>query len=149
MSLVLAIIVCLAVGGGGALLTRPHLGSWYRPLRKPRWNPPDALFAPVWTALYVTMAVAAWLVWRAGASWWRLVPFAVQLALNLGWSGLFFALRRPDLALVEVVVLWVSIALTIVVFAPVSSTAALLLVPYLSWVTFAGALNLRIWSLNR
>jgi len=149
MSLVLAIIVCLAVGAGGALLTRPHLRSWYRPLRKPRWNPPDALFAPVWTALYVTMAVAVWLVWRAGASWWRLVPFAVQLALNLGWSGLFFALRRPDLALVEIVVLWVSIALTIVVFAPVSSAAALLLVPYLSWVTFAGALNLRIWSLNR
>lgn len=149
MSLMLAIVICLAVGAGGALLTRPQLGSWYRRLRKPRWNPPDALFGPVWTVLYVMMAVAAWLVWRTGASWWRLVPFIVQLALNLGWSGLFFALRRPGLALVELALLWASIAVTIVVFAPVSGPAALLLLPYLSWVTFAGALNLRIWSLNR
>lgn len=149
MSLVLTMSLCLAVGALGALLTRPQLASWYRQLRKPRWNPPDALFGPVWTALYVTMAVAAWLVWRAGGSWWRLVPFAVQLALNLGWSALFFALRRPGLAVVEIVVLWASIALTIVVFVPVSGWAALLLVPYLAWVTFAAALNLRIWALNR
>jgi tryptophan-rich sensory protein len=148
VSLAIAVLACLAVGAAGALLTRPQLGSWYRRLAKPRWNPPDSVFAPVWTTLYVMMAVAAWLVWRGGATW-RLVPFAVQLALNLGWSGLFFALRRPGLAAVEIVFLWLSIAITIVAFAPVSMAAALLLLPYLAWVTFAGALNVRIWSLNR
>jgi tryptophan-rich sensory protein len=148
VSLAIAVLACLAVGAAGALLTRPQLGSWYRRLDKPRWNPPDSVFAPVWTTLYVMMAVAAWLVWRGGATW-RLVPFAVQLALNLGWSGLFFALRRPGLAAVEIVFLWLSIAITIVAFAPVSMAAALLLLPYLAWVTFAGALNVRIWSLNR
>ncbi len=148
MSLLVAVVVCLAVGAAGALLTRPHLGAWYRDLRKPRWNPPDVVFGPVWTALYVMMAVAAWLVWRAGAPF-RLVPFAVQLALNLGWSGLFFALRRPGVAAVELVLLWLAIVTTMIAFAPASLTAALLLVPYLLWVTFAGALNVRIWALNR
>lgn len=148
MSLVIAIALCLAAGAAGALMTRPQLAGWYRGLAKPRWNPPDSLFGPVWTALYVMMAIAAWLVWRTGETW-RLVPFAVQLALNLGWSGLFFALRRPGLAAVELVLLWLSIAITLVVFAPVSAAAATLLVPYLAWVSFAGALNLRIWALNR
>jgi translocator protein len=120
---------------------------WFEALHKPSWNPPDWVFAPVWTSLYAMMAVAAWLVWRTGAraplAWWL-----VQLVLNAAWSWLFFGLRRPDLAFADIVVLWVAIAATIVAFAPASRTAALLLAPYLAWVTFATALNGTIWRLN-
>lgn len=136
---------CFAAATSGAYF-RP--GAWYAALRKPSWNPPDWLFAPAWMVLYVTIAVAAWLVWRRtgwGAEiwlWW------FSLTLNAAWSWLFFGLRRMDLAFWELVVFWLSIAAMIAAFAPVSAAAAWLLVPYLAWVTFAGALNLTVWRMN-
>jgi len=126
-------------------------GPWYERLNKPAWRPPNWLFAPVWTVLYVMMAVAGWLVWRqagfAGAGV-ALIVYALQLILNAAWTPLFFGLRRPDLGLVDIVLLWLSIVAAIALFFPISVVAALLLVPYLAWVAFAGALNFALWRLN-
>lgn len=142
--LVVFLALVFAVAGLGAQFGPDE---WFAALQKPSWNPPNWVFAPVWTTLYAMMAVAAWLVWRTGAraplAWWL-----VQLALNAAWSWLFFGLHRPDLAFADILVLWLAIAATIVAFAPVSRTAALLLVPYLAWVTFATALNGAIWRLD-
>lgn len=132
----------------GALFTP---GEWYRGLAKPRWNPPDWLFGPAWAVLYTMIAVSGWLVWRdhgfAGAAV-PLAAYGVQLLLNAAWSAIFFGMRRPDLAFVELVVFWVAILVTLVLFWPLQRTAALLLAPYLAWVTFAGVLNLTLWRMN-
>ncbi len=123
-------------------------GPWYDALRKPTWNPPDWLFGPVWTLLYVMMATAAWLVWqRVGFSRF-LVPYFVQLALNAAWTPVFFALHRLDAALGVIVALWVAILVTLVAFRRVSMNAGLLFVPYFGWVTFAAYLNYTIWKMN-
>lgn len=124
-------------------------GAWYRQLAKPRWRPPDWLFGPAWAVLYVMIAVSGWLVWeRAGASP-AIAVYLGHLAINAGWSAIFFGLRRIDWALGWIVLLWLSIVATIVVFHPISTTAAILLGPYLAWVTFATALNAAIWWMNR
>lgn len=158
--LVLWVGLCLAVGWTGALVTAPALAQWYPALAKPAWTPPDAAFPIVWTALYVAMGVAAWLVWRridggaptVGAAphrrWTPLVLFLVQLALNALWSVLFFGLRSPGLGLIDIVLLMIAIVATMIAFRPVSVAAAALLVPYLLWVAYAGALNLAIWRMN-
>ena len=142
----LAACFCAALSGA---LFRP--GQWYEKLAKPSWRPPNWLFPPAWTVLYFCMATAAWLVWQTGdaRSTVALAVFGVQLVVNAGWSAVFFGLRRVDWAFAELILLWLSIAATIAVFAPISTGAALLLAPYLAWVTFAGALNLSIWQLNR
>ncbi len=142
--LVVFLVLTFAAAGVGAQFGP---SPWFEALRKPAWNPPNWVFAPVWTALYAMMAVAAWLVWRTGARA-PLACWLVQLALNAAWSWLFFGLERPDLAFVDIVVLWLAIAATLVTFAPVSRPAALLLAPYLAWVTFATVLNGTIWRLN-
>jgi len=143
------LLPCFLAASTGAFF-RP--GDWYRNLAKPRWNPPDWLFPPAWTLLYILIGAAGWLAWReagfAGAGW-ALAIWLGSLFLNAGWSWLFFGLRRIDWALAEVVLLWLSIAATIAAFAPISTTAAWLLVPYLAWVGFAGALNLALYRLNR
>lgn len=143
----IAVLVYGAAGG----LTSVSVGGWYQTLAKPAFNPPDWLFAPVWAVLYVVMAVAVWRVWRRRLHSLRAVAlglFAVQLALNLGWSALFFALQAVGPALVEIAVLWLVIAATIAAFFRVDAMAGWLLVPYLAWVTFAVALNAAIWHLN-
>ena len=126
-------------------------GEWYERLKKPSWRPPNRLFAPVWTVLYVMIAVAGWLVWReagfAGAAL-PLAVYALQLVLNAAWTPLFFGLHRPDLGFVDIVLIWLSIVATIVLFMPIHVAAALLLLPYLAWVTFATALNFTVWRLN-
>lgn len=145
------LVLCFAVGVGGAWLTNLSVHDWYETLEKPNFNPPNEAFGPVWTALYVCMALSAWLVWRKRGWAGARVPltwFLVQLALNLGWSALFFGLREPGLALLEIVILWVAIFATMWTFEPVSRPAAYLLGPYLLWVTFAGVLNFAIWRLN-
>lgn len=138
----------LAAATGG--IFRP--GAWYEGLRKPSWNPPNWLFAPAWTALYIMIAVSGWLVWReAGFSDAALPAFAAygaQLLFNAAWSPLFFGIRRMDLALADAVAMWLSIALTIALFAPISAFAAWLLAPYLAWVTFATALNFTLLRMN-
>jgi translocator protein len=126
-------------------------GEWYAQIDKPPWTPPRWLFGPVWSALYAMIAVAAWLVWKengfAGARL-GLTLFGVQLVLNAAWSWLFFGLQRPDLALLDIALLWAAILGTLIAFWRVRPLAGWLLVPYLAWVTFAAALNFEIWRLN-
>ena len=141
--------ICLGAGGLGSVFTASAVKTWFVTLRKPSWNPPNWLFAPVWTTLYIFMAIGAWLVWRDGQFFG--LPgllFAVQLVLNLAWSWLFFNMKRPDYAFVEIVFLWASIVGTMVLFWQVNSVAGWLYVPYILWVTFASMLNLAIWRLN-
>ena len=142
------IAACVLAALTGAFF-RP--GEWYERLKKPSWRPPNRLFAPVWTVLYLMIAVAGWLVWRkagfAGAGL-ALAFYALQLILNAVWTPLFFGLHRPDLGFVDIFLVWLSIVATIVLFYPISAVAASLLVPYLAWVTFAAALNFAIWRLN-
>lgn len=150
--LVVLILICFAVAGIGSVFTMPSIADWYAGLRKPSWTPPGWLFGPVWTVLYLSMAVAAWLVWRRAGFSGAAVPlaaFGLQLALNLVWSIIFFSQHNIGLALVDIVLLWVAIVATIFAFRPISILAGWLLVPYLIWVTFAAALNFTIWSLNR
>ena len=142
------IAACVLAALTGAFF-RP--GEWYERLKKPSWRPPNRLFAPVWTVLYLMIAVAGWLVWRkagfAGAGL-ALAFYALQLILNAVWTPLFFGLHRPELGFVDIVLVWVSVVVTIVLFYPIQAVAALLLVPYFAWVTFAAALNYSIWRLN-
>jgi translocator protein len=136
---------CFATAASGAFFTP---GAWYEGLRKPWWRPPNWLFGPAWAVLFCCIAVAGWLVWREVGFGLALAVYAVQLVLNFAWSWLFFGRRRPDLAFWDLAALWVSIVVCIVLFAPISGTAALLFVPYLAWVSFAGVLNLAMWRLN-
>lgn len=147
-----ALIVCLlaafaAAGFGGRFAP----GDWYRGLEKPSFNPPGAVFGPVWTVLYLIMAVAAWLVWRGrerAKVRWALCAWGGQLILNGLWSWLFFGRHEIGLALAEIVLLWIAILVTTILFWRVSRTAAVLLLPYLAWVSFATVLNAAFWRLN-
>lgn len=150
------VLLAVAVGGVSGLLTAGAIESWYSTIVKPSFTPPDRLFGPVWSLLYVLMGVAIFLARRAG----RLrgesaltrratVAFLVQLALNGLWSLLFFGLQSPALALVEIALLWLAIGWTIARFRPISGPAAALLLPYWAWVSFAALLNASIWWLNR
>ena len=130
----------------GALF-RP--GAWYKQLEKPQWTPPDWLFPIAWGLLYVLMAYAAWRVWDVAGLGAALVVWGVQLALNAGWSAVFFGMRKPGLALVELLALWLAVALTIYAFAQIDAIAAWLLAPYIVWVSFAAVLNLEIVRLRR
>lgn len=142
------IAACFAAALTGVFF-RP--GDWYERLAKPPWRPPNRLFAPVWTALYFTIAVSGWLVWReagfSGAAL-ALVVYAIQLVLNAAWTPIFFGLHRPGLGFLDIVLVWLSIVATMLLFYPVHAGAALLLLPYLLWVSFAAALNFAIWRLN-
>jgi tryptophan-rich sensory protein len=145
------VAVCLAVSAVGGWVTAGSVGTWYRTLQKPWFNPPDALFAPVWTALYLMIAVAGWRVWRVrglvGAGT-PMAAYATQLALNLAWSFLFFGARAIGLALVEIVLLLAAILVNLLLFWRIDRLSAMLLVPYTAWVAFATVLNFALWRLN-
>ena len=151
LMLLLFLFLCYGAAVLGSRWTSSSVGTWYADLRKPSANPPDWIFAPVWSALYFLMATSAWLVWRK-AGWsgarFALALFFGQLALNVAWSGLFFALRRPGMALVEIVFLLGAIVATALAFRSVSGLAFWLMVPYTVWVAFAALLNFKIWRLN-
>jgi len=138
--------------GAAALGAQFMPDEWYRQLNKPAWNPPNAIFAPVWTVLYLLMATATWLVWRrygfSGASL-PLTLFVFQLLLNAAWTWLFFGRHRIEGALIDIIVLWVAILATLISFWKLEPRAGLLLVPYLAWVSFATVLNWTFWRLNR
>jgi translocator protein len=151
LPIVTAALAAAMLGVLGALVT--DLSPWYYNLRKPAWQPPDWLFGPAWTLIFGLTAFAGILAWRG--AWGRpdhariIVLFAINAALNVGWSALFFRLHRPDWALLEVGFLWLSIAVLMVALWPMSRTASYLLVPYLAWVSFATILNFAIVQLNR
>ena len=148
ITLIAWLAICFAAAATGVFVT---MGQWFADLNKPSWNPPSWLFGPVWTLLYIAMAVAAWLVWRTGG--WKLrtpalALFMFQWLLNALWTPLFFGLHRIDLALIDITLMWLAIAATIAAFYRISKSSAYLLIPYLAWVTFATALNFAIWRIN-
>ncbi|HEX8939287.1 MAG TPA: TspO/MBR family protein [Candidatus Limnocylindrales bacterium] len=146
----IAVALPLAVGAVSGALTVPGVTGWYRTVSKPTWTPPDWVFGPVWTTLYLAMGLALALVWRRRDADARLAVglFAIQLVLNFGWSWLFFDRHAVGPAALEIVALWLAIAATVGAFGPIDRRAAALLVPYLGWVGFASALNIAIWRLN-
>lgn len=139
--------IAAAIGGVASI----QAGAFYTQLERPGWAPPAGVFGPVWTALYLLMAIAAWLVWRIEGFWaarMALALFVVQLAVNALWSWLFFGWHRGALAFADVVLLWVLILATLAAFWRTSRAAGALLIPYLLWVSFAAALNYSVWQLN-
>ena len=151
--LIVAVAVPVVIGGLSGFATARGVSTWYPTLVKPSFNPPDWVFGPAWTLLYLMMGLAAYLVWRqgidAGGVKVALAVFVVQLALNALWSILFFGMRQPGSALVEIIVLWIAIGATIWFFWRVVPAAGMLLLPYWAWVSFATVLNASLWWLNR
>ncbi|WP_379654765.1 TspO/MBR family protein [Pseudoxanthomonas sp. UC19_8] len=143
----LLVLVAGAIGAAASV----QAATFYATLAQPSWAPPAAVFGPVWSVLYVLMGIAAWLVWRRGgwaAQRRALTVFVAQLALNALWSWLFFGWHLGAAAMLDIVVLWVLIVVTVVMFWRARPLAGLLLLPYLAWVTFASALNYAVWQLN-
>lgn len=154
LRLALVVFTCLAIGYLSGMVTRESITTWYPTLIKPVFNPPNWIFAPVWTVLYIMMGVAGGMVWNRIETDEANVKrgfmfFIIQLGLNALWSYLFFGLHNPLLALTEIVLLWLMIFETYNQFKKIDKTAALLLLPYLGWVSFATVLNAGIWWLNR
>ena len=148
-ALALFLVACIGGGAASGLATPP--GEWYASLAKPTWTPPGWVFGPAWTLLYTLMALAAWQVWRRRAAMDVRMPlalFAIQLALNLAWTPIFFGMQRPGLALAEIVLMLAVILAATVSFVRVSRTATILMLPYCAWVSFATALNWAIWRMN-
>ncbi|MFA5183117.1 MAG: TspO/MBR family protein [Syntrophales bacterium] len=148
----IAIAVCLGAGFVGSIFTMPSIPTWYAALNKPFFNPPNWIFGPAWTLLYILMGIAAYLIWEKG---WEnkevklsLLHFAVQLGFNVAWSIVFFNYHSPWGAFIVIVILWLLILETILRFAKLSKTAAWLLLPYILWVSFASVLNLAVALLN-
>jgi benzodiazapine receptor len=142
------VAVCLGGGAVAGLATSASVTAWYPQLAKPSWTPPGWLFGPVWTVLYIMMAVAGWRVWRRVGWSAPHALFAIQLALNIAWSFSFFAARNPVAGLINIAALWCAIVATTIVFARIDRVAGALFVPYLAWVSFATALNAAIVASN-
>jgi len=153
LRLIISIVVCQLAGIIGSIFTTPAIPTWYASLKKPSFSPPNWLFAPVWITLFVLMGIALFIVWRKGmdAPFVKtgLILFGIQLVFNVLWSIAFFGSRSPIGGLIVIAVLWVAILLTILEFWKVSQWAAILLWPYIVWVSFASVLNLSLFLLNR
>jgi tryptophan-rich sensory protein len=152
IKLIVAILACQIAGIVGSLFTSPSIPTWYATLKKPDFTPPNWVFAPAWTFLFVLMGVSAYLVWNKGLENRKariaLLIFGIQLVLNALWSFLFFQLHSPLYAFFEIIILWLAIAITIFYFMRISKTAGLILFPYIIWVSFAAILNFYIARLN-
>jgi len=152
LKLIIAICIPLAVGFTSGFFTISGVGSWYQTIQKPSWNPPNWIFGPVWTTLYILMGVSLFLIWKSqenkDARQTAVILFSIQLILNFFWSFIFFNQHQVGLALIEIIAMWIAILFTIFAFAKINNTAAWLLVPYISWVSFATILNYTIWKLN-
>lgn len=151
IKLISSIALCVLLGSVGGLVTVNEIPNWYATLNKPSFNPPNWLFGPVWTTLYVLMGISVYLIWKQPVSTERnkaLQLFILQFILNFCWSFIFFGLHATGWALMEMIALWILILLSILHFAKHSKTAAWLLVPYIAWVSFALLLNAAIWRLN-
>lgn len=151
LSLFVFILICFCAAALGGFITRGSVKTWYKTIRKPSWNPPDWVFAPVWSTLYLMMAISGWRIWEKAASVdvrYAISLFSIQLLLNIGWSAVFFGMRSIAGALVEIVFLWIAIVLTMTTFLNIDMLAGLLFLPYLLWSSFAAFLNFTIWRLN-
>jgi translocator protein len=152
VKLLVSVVVCLAAGFIGSIFTNANIPTWYAALKKPSFAPPNWVFAPVWTALFVLMGIAVYLVWRQGFNTpvvkTALIIFIVQLIFNMLWSLVFFTLKSPLFGFVVIIILWFLILATIIYFSNVSKVAGILLVPYIVWVSFASILNFMLWRLN-
>ncbi len=145
------LLISFAAAAAGAFATGTTIGNWYPHIEKPWWTPRTGIFPPVWITLFTLMAVSAWLVWRIGGFATARLPlalFLIQLALASVWSAIFFTMERPDLAAIEIVVLWLMVGLTCIAFWKKSRSATLLLAPYLIWITYLAALTIQIARLN-
>ena len=153
IKLVASILVCLLAGIIGSFFTQPAIPGWYASLNKPSFNPPNWIFGPVWTFLYITMGIAAFLIWKTGLNnplvKIALVIFIIQLILNSVWSIAFFGFKSPFAGLIIIIFLWIAIITTMFFFYKVSKPAMFLLIPYILWVSFAAVLNYSIYTLNR
>ena len=148
----LFLVLAFAAAAIGGLATATSVETWYPTLRKPEWSPPNSIFGPVWTLLYILMAVSTWRVWRTGnpLDARRTVSlYSAQLTLNALWSILFFGLRQTGLAFAEILVLWAVLVAIQIRFWRADRIAAWLWLPYVAWVSFAAVLNGTVWSLNR
>ena len=152
IKLIISIAACVGIGLTGGIFTASAIQGWFAHINKPSWNPPNWLFAPVWTTLYLLMGIAFYLVWKtktnADKKQWAIIIFIVQFALNFFWSAIFFEQHQIGWAFVDIIVLWIAILCTIIGFSRIHKTAAWLLVPYISWVSFAAILNYAIWRAN-
>jgi len=152
LKLIGSIVLCQLAGFIGSLATIPAIPTWYELLKKPSFNPPNWIFGPVWTGLYTLMGISLFVVWQKRADRPQvktaLFFFSIQLTLNALWSVAFFGIRSPLLGLIDIVLLWITILLTIKSFFGISKAAVLLLLPYILWVSFAVLLNFSLWILN-
>lgn len=151
--LIISIIICQTTGVIGSFFTAPSIPGWYASLNKPGFTPPNWIFAPVWTSLFLMMGISLFLVWQKSAvlkldAGKALFVFAVQIILNILWSIIFFGLHSPEIAFFEILFLWTAILLTVIQFRKISSASAVLFIPYLLWVSFASLLNFSIWRIN-
>lgn len=153
IKLILSLLICQAAGFLGSLVTTPSIPVWYASLEKPSFSPPNWVFSPVWITLYALMGISLYLLWREDTKAPKvqiaLFFFIIQLILNISWSMIFFGLKLPLLAFIEILLLWMAILLTILKAVKVSKTAGYLLLPYILWVSFAAVLNFLLWQLNR
>ncbi len=152
IKLIISVATPIAIGAVAGSFTASSVNGWFTTLVKPSFNPPNWLFGPVWTALYIMMGISCYLVWNSKVAEKikneALVFYLIQLLLNFLWSFIFFYAEQPGWALIDIILMWVMILLTILKFGRISSIAAWLLVPYISWVSFATILNFAIWKLN-
>jgi len=152
LKLIICIVVSELAGIIGSIFTSSAIPTWYATLEKPVLNPPNWVFMPVWTTLFILMGIAAFLIWRKGLNKKgvriALLIFLIQLALNTLWSIIFFGLHNPGLAFLEIIILWLAILANIISFYKIYRPASYLLIPYILWVSFAAYLNYAIWSLS-
>jgi len=150
IKLILSIVICQFAGILGSLFNIKSIPKWYSKIKKPRFNTPNKIFGPVWTLLYLLMGISLYLILTSGKDiTLPIIIFSIQLVLNIVWSFLFFGLRKPFFAFLEIIILWLSILATIIIFYAISKPAAYLLIPYLLWVSFASLLNYSLWKLNK
>lgn len=150
LALIVCIVICQVAGLLGSIFNFRSIPKWYSKLKKPAFNPPNWIFGPVWTLLYLLMGVSLYLVWISGKEInLAIFIFSIQLILNILWSAIFFGMKKPLIAFMEIILLWIFILMNIVQFYSISTIASYLLIPYLLWVSFAAFLNLSIWELNK
>jgi translocator protein len=153
--LIVSIVITLAAGGVGSYFTTPAIATWYASLHKPFFNPPNFVFAPVWTILYILMGISFYLIWEKNQDKNKkgkalaVEYYFAQLFVNIFWSVVFFGLHSPLAGLITIAILWFLIFKTIKAFQKINKTAAYLLYPYIAWVSFAAILNFAVWILNR